>query len=152
VREFAELPGVLRAAARAMDDHRPVLSAMAYAYKAALLDEARAATGGDLRLSHVGRRGARVAVRYTVNETGAVVAGTGPWGILEKGARPHRIDRRRRRGATRGALRVGARFYASVRHPGAPARHAWTNGVKAGAGPAAAAGAKAVTDAVRRVL
>lgn len=87
----------------------------------------RAASGGDNRLSGVGRRGARVGAKYdvrgTVNPT-ALIRATGPLHFLEHPTGPHRIDTVRgrkdtkRRGRAKALRLANGRFFASVMHPG----------------------------------
>ena len=83
--------------------------------------EIRSVTG-DMRLSGVGRRGARVGARYdvkgTVNPT-AIIGATGPMQLLEHPTSPHDIVPRRRKRGKKGALRLRNGSYArKVRHPG----------------------------------
>lgn len=92
-------------------------------------DVTRADSGGDMRLSGVGRRGARVGARYDVKGTRnpvALVRATGPMHLLERGARPHEIRGRRGR-----LMRTPYGPRRSVQHPGAPAKHTWSRGVDA---------------------
>ena len=93
-------------------------------------DEVRAATGGDMKLSGVGRKGARVGAKYTLgggsNPT-ALIKATGPMQLLEHNTRPHIIKPRKRRGAKALALRGGG-FAAAVRHPGTTAKKPFEKG------------------------
>lgn len=92
-------------------------------------DVTRADSGGDMRLSGVGRRGARVGARYDVKGRAnpvALVRATGPMHLLERGAGPHMIRARRGRFLS---TPYGPRR--SVHHPGAPAKHTWSRGVDA---------------------
>ena len=63
------------------------------------------ATGGDGRLSGVGRRGAKLGVRYDVKDGAkptAVVKATGPWQLIERDTKSAGVIRpkgRRRRGS-----------------------------------------------------
>lgn len=61
---------------------------------------ARSVTGGDGVLSHMGRKGARLGMRYDVAEQGRRVTlkltPAGPWVLTERGAKPHTIKPRRR--------------------------------------------------------
>lgn len=95
-------------------------------------DEVRAATG-DMKLSGVGKRGARVGAKYTVKGTTnptAVVKATGPAQLLEHDTKPHTIAPRRRRGQSKArALRLAdGRFVASVQHPGTRAKKPYEKG------------------------
>lgn len=92
---------------------------------------ARDVTGGDMVLSHMGRRGARLGMRYDVAQQGRTVTmklvPAGPWVLTERGAKPHTIPRatsRRRRGA--GPRYV---FGPSYQHPvRGPVEHPGTKG------------------------
>ena len=69
---------------------------------------ARDVTGGDQRLSHMGRKGARLGMRYDVEDQGRRVTvkltPAGPWMLTESGAKPHTMKPRaaRSRGAGTG--------------------------------------------------
>lgn len=86
--------------------------------------EVKRVTGGDGRLSGVGRRGARVGARYQLLSKAqtptAVVRATGPAHLLEHPTRPHDITpRRRRRGQGSKALRFrDGTFRPAAHHPG----------------------------------
>ena len=106
------------------------VNAAALAAKTTILPFVAASSGGDLRLSGVGRRGAKVGVRYdikgTTNPT-ALVRATGPLHFRESdtkaGPRPHK--RRRRRSS------IPETVYG---HPGTKGVHPWARG-KAAARP-----------------
>lgn len=96
--------------------------------KNVMLANMTAALGGN-RLSGVGKKGARVGVRYDVvgyqNPVG-IIKYTGPVHLANSGTQPHEIEPRsrqttakgnRRRGSAK-ALTVGQDFYARVHHPG----------------------------------
>ena len=65
---------------------------------------AKSVTGGDGVLSHMGRRGARLGMRYDVSDLGRHVVinlkPAGGWVLTEKGAKPHTI--KPKRGRSRG--------------------------------------------------
>ena len=92
-------------------------------------------SGGDGVLSHMGRRGARLGMRYDLAAQGRTVivklGPAGPWMLTEKGGKPHTIPRatsRRRRG------RGGARYLMApgYNHPvRAPVEHPGTKGSQA---------------------
>jgi hypothetical protein len=115
------------------------------------------AVGGDGRMSNVGRSrgGARLGVRYDLQGTAtptALVRATGPWQLIERATRPHRITSRYARGSrsrrsragqfgpviaareVRGDRRAviltpwGYRRYA--RHPGTRGKRPWEIGVR----------------------
>lgn len=93
-------------------------------------DEIRAATG-DMRLSGVGRRGAKVGARYTVAGAKATIRATGPLQLIERPTRPHPIAPRKRRNGKRKALRLAdGRFVASVQHPGTRGKYPWSKGIE----------------------
>jgi len=56
---------------------------------------AQSATGGDQRLSHMGRKGARLGMKYDLVDQGRHVVikltPAGPWVLTESGAKPHTI-------------------------------------------------------------
>jgi hypothetical protein len=91
--------------------------------------EIRAATGGDMRLSGVGRRGARVGARYDIkgveNPT-ALITATGPLHLIERPTRPHLITPKRRK-----ALRFkDGSFSMSAESRGTRGRQPFGRGVK----------------------
>lgn len=99
------------------------------------LQELRAVTG-DLRMSGVGTKGARVGARYDMLSLGkgSVVYATGPVHLLERPSKPHEITTRRakgrrRRGVTAKALGLPGQPYAKVQHPGVRnPRRPWARG------------------------
>lgn len=121
------------------------------------------AIGADRRMSGVGKRGARVNVRYdvkgTVNPT-ALLRMTGPAHLIERNTSPHTITARartttmsgrRRRGAS--ALSLGnGRFAASVKHPGTKGKQPFERGVNAAAPSAQKILANAVTKSLAEVF
>jgi len=112
---------------------RPAVTSAALAAKKAQLEVMRTDTGGDLRLSGVGRRGARVGVRFFVQgDREALVRATGPVHFVAHPMSPHRIPRQRSaRGRRRyvivpGADRGGVR--SSAQHPGTRGKNTWRRG------------------------
>lgn len=92
------------------------------------------ATGGDFRLSGVGRRGAKVNVRFDNPvgklEPAVLVRMVGPAHLIENPTKPHRIPNPRRRRGRRRVVSipgVGVRAYAN--HPGTRGRKPWAKGV-----------------------
>lgn len=90
---------------------------------------ARAVTGGDGVLSHMGRKGARLGMRYDVEQRGRLVfmklGPAGPWMLTQKGAKAHQIPRTlRRRGKPRFVMGSGYSHpvRAPIQHPGSPGR------------------------------
>ena len=95
----------------------------------------RQASGGDLRMSGVGAKGARVGARYVVTKTGeAMVFATGPVHLLEHPSQPHEITpkrnrRKRGRGSGPKALAMSPHPVASVKHPGVRSpKRPWAKG------------------------
>lgn len=82
------------------------------------------------RLSGVGRRGARVGVRFDVrgktNPT-ALIRATGPVHLIERDTRPHKIAPRGKKAKVLSIPGVGPR--ASAKHPGTKGKHPWERGV-----------------------
>jgi hypothetical protein len=111
-------------------------------------DATRRATGGDSRLSGVGKSGAKLGAKYKIygwsNPT-AYITATGPYHLLERDTSPHRIIPRGRRVSKRWenavrkgrlpadskkiflggkkALAFNGRLYSSVQHPGSAGKH-----------------------------
>ena len=100
--------------------------------KTSVLAHMTVASGGDLKLSGVGKKGARIGARYNVGGAGedakSLVYATGPVQLIENdtkaGPRPHK--RRRGRGRKRfiGPIQSGY-------HPGTKGKHPWAKGVAA---------------------
>jgi hypothetical protein len=90
------------------------------------------ASGGDLKLSGVGKKGARIGVRYNLGTFGgeakSLLFVTGPFHLLERdtkaGPRPHK--RRRGRGKKRFIGPIQSGF-----HPGTQGKHPFAKGVTA---------------------
>lgn len=123
----------------------------------AVRDEVRAATGGDMRLSGVGKKGARVGAKYTLRggvNPSAVVKATGPMQLLEHDTKPHKIAPRRRRGQAKArALRLAdGRFVAAVNHPGTRAKRPFEKGVVKTRGDTGPIFDREVQAAIRRAL
>jgi len=92
--------------------------------------EIRAVTGGDMRLSGVGLRGARVGARYSVKGTQnptALIRATGPIQLIERDTQPHGIRPRRRR--VKALKFADGGFYAHSWHPGTRGKHPFQKGV-----------------------
>jgi hypothetical protein len=94
--------------------------------KRELLTTIAPATGGDLRLSGVGRNGARIGVRYRIVGGTAEVAATGPLHFLEGGTQAHDVEPRRRRAVYGAGM---DRPLARVHVRGAPAKRVWSRAV-----------------------
>lgn len=134
-RQMSDLPGQIRAQSRV------AVNASALTITNTLREQIRAASGGDMRLSGVGRRGGtRVGARYDVKGTDnptALIRATGPLHLVENPTSPHVIPKQ---GATRGRGRnkrarvvvVNGRVFARVNHPGTRGKQPWRKGVTAG--------------------
>lgn len=97
--------------------------------KAALLVKTSVVSemGGVKSLRGVGRKGARIGVRFDVKGTGnptALVRATGPFHLLERDTKPHEITPKRKQ-----ALKIGRGFASSVWHPGTRGKHPWEKGI-----------------------
>lgn len=105
-------------------DRQSVLGAAALKAKKIHLVRLAADSGGDLRLSGVGKPGGKLGVKYTVSADSAVIRETGPGHLIERSTKPHRIGPKRRRGILiRG---VGVRAWAQ--HPGTAGKATWAKG------------------------
>jgi len=110
------------------------------------------------RLSGVGKRGAKLGVRYNVSnstEPKSLVFATGPFQLIENNTKAHRIpkERKQRKGARRRLAvipGVGPRAWAM--HPGTKGQHPWAKGVKAAEPEVAALLEKRTTLAIRRIF
>lgn len=100
-------------------------------------DQIRVDTGGDMTMSHAGRRGgprkinAYYNVKGKVNPT-AIIRARGPLQLLDRSTRPHTIRPRkggRGRQAKR-ALKFDGQFAAAVHHPGTRGKGTWDKGLR----------------------
>lgn len=81
------------------------------------------------RMRGVGKKGARVGVRYDVKGTTnptALVRATGPVHLLERSTRPHKITPKGKKKVINIAG-IGPRRFAM--HPGTRGKHPWAKGV-----------------------
>ena len=116
--------------------------------------EIAAATGGDSRLSGVGKRGAKVGARFdlmtaTRNPT-AIIKATGPLQLVERDTRAHTIPRQRRRSRRRRYAAFAGRVYSRVDHPGTRGKRPFARGAQAASPQAQQIFRAEVADAVRR--
>lgn len=117
----------------------------------AIRSEILSATG-DMRLSGVGRRGAKVGAKFdikgTTNPT-ALITATGPLHFIERDTAPHTIPRTRRRGRKRYVAFDGG-VYSRVEHPGTRGKHPFERGWRQAAPLTAQIFQTEVRDAFRR--
>lgn len=111
------------------------INAAALHTKRSVEAEMSAAGLGGKRLSGVGARGARIGARYDVKGTDnpvALVRATGPFHLIERSTKPHRIaPKKRRRGQGKRAMAIpGVGPRASAQHPGTRAKHPFAKGVE----------------------
>lgn len=109
------------------------------------------------RLRGVGKKGARIGVRYDLKaDDAAVVKAIGPLHLLERDTKAHTIEPKSKgRGANRrkraGALKLGdGQFRASAQHPGTKGQHPFEKGIEDARPKAVRAMANPITDAVKR--
>lgn len=92
----------------------------------------RSDSGGDLRLSGVGRNGAKIGVRVANRSSGltstAKVSASGPLPLIDKRTKPHRVPRLRSRGRRRVIAIPGIGVRAWANHPGTPGKDTWRRG------------------------
>ena len=89
---------------------------------------AAAAPGGRL---NVGKRGARIGVRYDVRGNGeAIVRATGPYQLIERDTSGHVEPKGRRRGRSKVLHIPGIGFRRTVRHPGTKGKHPFERAVR----------------------
>jgi hypothetical protein len=112
----------------------------------------RSAIGGDMRMSNVGKRGARISIRYKVGKKGelpwASISVRGPAQMIERDTRAHMIYPRGTKGArNRNRVKAGpiavkhkrgnmimppvSDFRKSAFHPGTKGKHPFARGQKA---------------------
>lgn len=87
-------------------------------------------SGGDLKLSGVGKRGARIGARFDLDgDTAVAVKATGPVHFLANPMSPHRIPRQRVRGRRRVVVIPGVGVRAYANHPGTKGKDSWNRAV-----------------------
>lgn len=87
------------------------------------------------RLSGVGKRGAKLGVKVTLQPIGngakATVSATGPFQLIERDTQPHRIPRSHARGGPKHYVVIpGQGVYANAEHPGTTGKHPFERGVR----------------------
>jgi len=114
-------------------------------------------SGGDSRLSGVGKKGAKVGAGYDVKGTRnpiAIVRARGPLHLLANRTKPHAITpkaRRSKRGAAALSMPDGS-YRASAQHPGTRGKNTWRRGVDIGLPKALRILRSSTVDAVKRGL
>jgi hypothetical protein len=119
-----------RFAADGSNFEKRLATSAALTVKDATLRELRVAAPR-LRLSGVGKRGARVGVRYDQGNTPGtmLVRATGPVHLIESDTKAHPIPKARKRGRKRYVVIPGVGVRSSVKHPGTSGKHPWRKGV-----------------------
>jgi hypothetical protein len=112
-------------------EHRMVETA-ALAVKRSVTAQMVAAGVKGGRLRGVGKRGARIGVRYDIKDKKALVRATGPFHLIERDTKAHRVPKQRGVRARKRVVvipGVGVRAYANVK--GTKGKHPWEKGVDA---------------------
>jgi hypothetical protein len=102
----------------------------------AIRSEILSATG-DMRLSGVGRRGAKVGAKFDIKGTAnptALITATGPLHLIERDTQPHDAPRRRSRGRRRYVAFGGNVYSRATGSGGSRGKHPFEKGWKR-AGP-----------------
>jgi hypothetical protein len=110
-------------------EHRTVEIA-ALAVKTSVTAAMAAAGVNNGKLRGVGKKGAKVGVRYDVAGNTALVRATGPFQLIERDTKDHRIPKMRGSRAKKRVVvipGVGVRAWAN--HPGTKGKHPWEKGV-----------------------
>lgn len=145
VRDFADLADSLTSVAAALPSaERTAVDKAALMVVGEIRDRIRQASGGDMRLSGVGRSGAKVGAYYkmyggNVNPQ-AWIKASGALPLIENDTPPHVILPRGGRRSAKGrrlrgkkALKFGGGFYSRAVHPGTRGKRPFARGVEAGA-------------------
>lgn len=113
-------------------EHRTVEIA-ALTVKTSVLTQMQAAGVTNGRLRGVGKKGAKIGVRYDFGgRKTALVRATGPFHLLERDNKAHRIPKERgSRARKRVVVIPGVGVRAFAQHPGTKGKHPWEKGVVA---------------------
>lgn len=116
---------------------RSAARAGAQAYKRVIESEIRQVVGADLRMSGVGKNGARVGVRYDVRDDNhgstALIKAMGPLHLVERDTKAHLIESTRADWDDDAALLLpDGNFRRAVPHRGTKGRHPFAKGVTKG--------------------
>ncbi len=149
-RRLAGFAGKLQAVQRA------AVEAAALEVTRSIRSEVGHAVGGDMRMSGVGRRGAKVGAFYNLlghkNPTAMILA-RGPLHLVERDTKPHRIPKQRdRRARTRRVNIPGVGWRMSANHPGTRGKHPFERGAEKGVPRATRAFAAETFGAFRRTF
>ena len=83
-------------------------------------------SGGDSRLSGVGKRGAKVGARFDIKGDRVVMKATGPLHFVAHPMQPHRIPKKRGSRARRRYVVIpGVGVRSSAQHPGTRGKNTW---------------------------
>lgn len=131
-------------------EQRTVLIA-AMAVKKSVQAQLAAAGVQNGKLRGVGKRGAKVGVRYDMAGKKALVRATGPFQLIERDTKAHQIPRARgARARKRYAVIPGVGVRAYANHPGTKGKHPWAKGVVAAIPVAEKAGGLALGQAIAK--
>lgn len=112
-------------------ERRMVLVA-AQTVKTSVQAQMQAAGVDNGRLRGVGKRGAKIGVRYDLAGDKALVRATGPFQLLERDTKAHRIPKvRGARARKRVVVIPGVGVRAFAESPGTKGKHPWAKGVAA---------------------
>lgn len=145
----AQLSAKLTKAADAIEkSRRTAVKNAATVMKSEIEHSRNAAVGGDGRLSHVGRSGAKLSVGYDLGtDDTATVTAKGPWPLVENKVPAHKIAPKK--GKKRGVAFNGV-VRRSVQHPGVRSpKKPWRKGVDSGVPKAVKAMQSPLVDAFR---
>lgn len=107
---------------------------------------------------NVGKKGAKVGVRYDIEPKKATVRMTGPAHLLESDTKAHRIPRgkvgrgRRQRVNKKVIVIPGVGVRAYANHPGTQGKQPWAKGLRLGLPQIDRINGKILNDTVRRVF
>lgn len=113
---------------------RKMVLVAAQAVKTSVQAQMRVAGVQNDRLQGVGKKGARIGVRYdtTTDKSSVVVRATGPFHLIESDTKAHQIPKQRGARARKRYVNIpGVGVRASANHPGTKGKHPWEKGVKA---------------------
>lgn len=112
---------------------RRAVQIAALAVKTSVTSQMVAAGVQNGRLRGVGKKGAKIGVRFDLAGDKALVRATGPFQLIERDTKAHRIPKVRGARAKKKRVvvipGVGVRAWAS--HPGTQGKHPWAKGVVA---------------------